>query len=47
MGRDPAKCLYFKNGYIQMTDNVFQNVFKETGILYKNNDNVELNIAGK
>ena len=40
LGRDPAKCLYFKKGYMRKTDEVFARVAEKRGIEYRNTDDV-------
>ena len=41
LGIDPAKCLYFKKGYMQRTDEVFFRMAERTGIEYRNIDDVK------
>ncbi len=40
LGKDLAKCLYFKKGYMQKTDEVFERVAQKTGIVYRNTDDI-------
>ncbi|MCH5187401.1 MAG: radical SAM protein [Oscillospiraceae bacterium] len=40
LGGDPSKCLYFKKGYMQKTDEVFARVAENSGIKYHNIDDV-------
>lgn len=38
LGVDPSKCIYFKKGYMQKTDAVFDRVAEKSGIQYRNTD---------
>lgn len=41
LAADPAKCLYFKKGYMQKIDAVFARIAEKSGIVYRNTDGVE------
>ncbi len=40
LGVDKAKCVYYKKGYMQKTDEVFKRVAESSGIVYRNIDDV-------